>query len=183
MSNDTVGLTNSTPKKVLTRNRDWKKKFLEALKNTANVRAACYAAGIDRVTAYTYRKKDEKFAKEWETSLDEAVDLLEASAWQRAKSGITREHSHFYKGNLVGKDVIQEYSDTLLIFLLKAHRPEKYRERYTIDFNIKNELQKKMNEFGLTEEQIRRSPALAPIFVRAGVISDSSLGNGAVGET
>ena len=39
----------------------------------------------------------------------------------------------FYKGAVCGH--VRRYSDTLLMFLLKAHRPEKYRERYeaTID--------------------------------------------------
>jgi hypothetical protein len=31
------------------------------------------------------------------------------------------------------ENLVREYSDVLLIFLLKAHRPEKYRERLTLD--------------------------------------------------
>ncbi len=31
--------------------------------------------------------------------------------------------------------MIQEYSDALLVHLLKAHRPEKYRERHAINLN------------------------------------------------
>ena len=32
---------------------------------------------------------------------------------------------------------VREYSDTLLIFLLKGMKPEKYRERYQVDHNVK----------------------------------------------
>jgi hypothetical protein len=34
----------------------------------------------------------------------------------------------FYQGEKVG--TVQKYSDTLLIFLMKGVRPEKYRERF-----------------------------------------------------
>mgnify|MGYP001118585771 CR=1 FL=1 len=88
-----------------------REKFLSALRNTANVRAACQAAGIARVTAYRWRNKWESFAREWDGALDDACDLLEAIAWQRAKSA----------------------SDRLLMFLLKAHRRDTYGDRVQAD--------------------------------------------------
>ena len=84
----------------------WRPLFLEALANSANVLASCRAAGIGRTTAYKYRDQNPEFAKQWDQAIDEAVDTLEAAAWKRAR----------------------DYSDTLLIFLLKAHRPLRYRE-------------------------------------------------------
>jgi hypothetical protein len=89
---------------------DWKRAFLETLRNCGIVRVACQQAGIARRVAYRAKERDQKFAAEWADALDEACDLLEAIAQQRAK----------------------ESSDTLLIFLLKAHRPEKYRERHDV---------------------------------------------------
>lgn len=91
-----------TPK----RETEWKPVFLKVLANTANVRAACVAAGISRPVAYKHKNEDPEFGAAWETALEDAVDGLEYIATQRA---ITT-------------------SDTLMIFLLKAHRPEKYRE-------------------------------------------------------
>jgi len=85
---------------------DWRPRFVEVLSNSANVRAACRAAGIDRKTAYRHRARNAAFAQEWDAALKEAAEILEAVAWQRAK----------------------EKSDVLLIFLLKALMPEKYRE-------------------------------------------------------
>ena len=40
----------------------------------------------------------------------------------------------YYKGDEVG--YVRKYSDSLTMFLLKAHRPDKYRERS----EVKNEL-------------------------------------------
>jgi hypothetical protein len=55
----------------------------------------------------------------------EAADLLEDEAFRRAHQGIDKPV--FQGKELVG--VIREYSDTLLIFLLKGCRPDKYRDR------------------------------------------------------
>lgn len=55
----------------------------------------------------------------------EAAELLEAEARRRAVEGTVRPV--FYQGEEVGG--IREYSDTLLIFLLKGALPEKYAER------------------------------------------------------
>ena len=86
--------------------RAWFPLFLASLRNSGNVRAACKAAGISRETAYDNRRSNAVFAQAWAEAIEDACDLLEAAAWVRARST----------------------SDTLLIFLLKAHRPEKYRE-------------------------------------------------------
>ena len=53
--------------------------------------------------------------------MDEAADALEREAWRRGAEGVSRPV--YQQGREVG--VIQEYSDALLIHMLKAHRPEK----------------------------------------------------------
>ena len=82
----------------------WRPNFLAALRDTCNVRMSCEAADVDRRTAYKHKRLDPSFADEWQEALDEAIELLEAAAFDR------------------GLNV----SDTLLIFLLKTHRPDKY---------------------------------------------------------
>ena len=135
---------NTTPKK---RPR-WVKGFLSALSETGVVRSACDAAGIERSTAYDLRRADDTFAAEWDEALENAADLLEQEARRRAHKGIQR--MKFDRGKpimvpvlsaegLVLRDkngdpemvpyVEHEYSDVLMMFLLKAARPEKYRER------------------------------------------------------
>src|SRR3990167_8743128 len=105
---DPVKAPDSTPKKsmMLVKAEVWRPLFLAALRNSGNVRAACQAAGIDRKTSYLHRQRFPNFAKEWADALEDACDVLEAEAWQRARAS----------------------SDLLLIFLLKAHRPDIYRE-------------------------------------------------------
>jgi len=87
---------------------EWHDAFFATLRNSANVRVSCEKAGIARKTAYQWRKRDKDFAKQWQDALDDAIELLEDIARKRAEKS----------------------SDVLIMFLLKAHRPEKYRERY-----------------------------------------------------
>jgi hypothetical protein len=136
---------NSTAKKPFPR---WVKGFLAALRESGNVRLSCEAVKIDRKTAYNLRDADEDFARAWKDALEESADLLEQEARRRAYEGVRR--LKFDRGKLItipllddeGKFVLggdgeplttpyveHEYSDTLLIFLLKGVRPEVYRER------------------------------------------------------
>src|SRR5262245_29315988 len=134
-----AGRTRRTPK----RPEDWEA-FLAQLRERGNVRDSCLAAGVGRVTAYGRRKQDAAFAEAWNSALDDATDDLELEARRRARDGVRRVK--FHQGQpilipvpgpdgrpLLGDDgqpvlapyVEHEYSDTLLIFLLKANRPEK----------------------------------------------------------
>jgi hypothetical protein len=108
---------------------DWQEKFLKALADTGNVKAACHVAGVARPTVYEHRHKDESFAAAWETAIEESVDLLEIEARRRAVKGTDKPI--FHRGKQVAS--VKEYSDTLLIFLLKANRPEKYRDNYKLN--------------------------------------------------
>ena len=79
--------------------------FLERMRKSGNVYLSCAAAGIPRRTAYRWRDKWATFAEKWDEAKDDAVDKLDAEAWKRATDGA---------------------SDRLLMFLLKAHKPEVY---------------------------------------------------------
>jgi len=114
---------NRTPEKE--RLPRWTAAFISALAQTGNISEACKDADIGRRTAYDLRERSEEFAALWKDALDEACDALEKEARRRAKDGVV--NTIFYKGEPVGEE--HQYSDTLMIFLLKAHRPEVYRER------------------------------------------------------
>jgi hypothetical protein len=77
-------------------------------------------------------KTDPDFA----AAFDEAVKLgtaaLEDEAKRRAFEGCDKPI--FYQGIQCG--TVREYSDTLMIFLLKAHDPEKYAERTKSDVTL-----------------------------------------------
>ena len=114
-----------------------KANFIKKLKATnGNVSKACRAAGVGRSTAYDHKKADPDFSRLWDDTIDEIVDSMEEEVFRRAVKGTLKPV--FYKGEKVGQ--IREFSDTLLIFHLKALRPEKFRERFDIAQNIKGEL-------------------------------------------
>jgi len=107
--------------------------FCAALAETCNVGRACAAVGVSRYTAYKWRKEMPEFAESWDDAMRAGVLALEDEAHRRAFEGTTEPV--FHRGDEVGS--IRKYSDTLAIFLLKAHNPEKYRENSKIDLTAK----------------------------------------------
>ncbi len=102
----------------------WRTRFLKELAETCSVRSSAKLAGISRSTAYRARSSDPAFADAWDDAIDDAVDTLEAEARRRALHG--SEEPVYHLGKQVG--TIRRYSDSLLMFLLKAYRPERFRE-------------------------------------------------------
>jgi hypothetical protein len=103
---------------------EWRERFLKHLAQYGNVSKAAVAAGVSRKYVYTQREADAEFSQAWADAIDQAGDVMEAEAWRRAVKGTKKPV--YQSGALVGH--VQEYSDTLLIFLLKAARPDKFRE-------------------------------------------------------
>jgi hypothetical protein len=94
------------PKKS-TKTDNKKKAFIKAYANAGTIRAAAELVGIHRATHYDWLEKDPQYVKDFQQSEKDAADSLEAEARRRAFEG----------------------SDTLLIFLLKGFKPERYKER------------------------------------------------------
>lgn len=80
------------------------------------IATSCAMAGIGVQTYYDWRNADPAFARDCDEAIEYGTDVLEDVARARAV----------------------RQSDVLMIFLLKARRPEKYRER--IDINLATEL-------------------------------------------
>lgn len=102
----------------------------------ANVSEAARAAGVDRSTPYHWATDDPEFKAAWDVAEQEAIDRLEAEAWRRAVDGV--EEYVTSGGRLLrdddGSPLLQRrHSDTLMTTLLKAHRPEKYKERREVE--------------------------------------------------
>ena len=102
---------------------------MKELAQAGNVSAACRKAKISRTIAYELRQAAADFAERWEEAVETATDALEQEAWRRAVKGV-RKPTGWYQGKPGGH--VQEYSDTLLVLLLKANRPKKYRENVDI---------------------------------------------------
>jgi hypothetical protein len=133
-----MNVTNDTATKRRRNSRNWKPDLLVALAKTGIIKAACEEANVDRMTVHRHRQSDPEFSDSFNEALDIAVESLEIEARRRAHDGVDRPV--FYQGEQCGS--VREYSDTLLIFTLKALRPDKYREpRGEINVNIENESQ------------------------------------------
>jgi transposase-like protein len=87
--------------------------ILAELSDGKSVAAACRSAGIGRSTYYEWRDEDAEFRALTDAAIEDGTDALEDHAHERAKD----------KNNP---------SDTLTIFLLKARRPDKFRDNQTI---------------------------------------------------
>ncbi|PYD61993.1 hypothetical protein CFR72_13585 [Gluconacetobacter entanii] len=113
------------------------------MRNAGNVTEACRLSGINRGAAYKLRDNDPAFAAEWDEAMQIAMDSLELEAWRRGRDGydeyVTCKDGLVYDQD--GNPVLQRrYSDSLLTTLLKAHRPEKYRDRSTVDMNVNTDI-------------------------------------------
>ena len=110
-----------------------KRAFLLALTTTPILGAACLAAGISKPTPFNWLKSgDEAFIAAYKVARELGIRAAEDEAWKRATDG-TVEDVYGSLGAGLGTGVVGQRrvkSDTMLIFMLKAAAPEKYRERY-----------------------------------------------------
>ena len=94
-----------------------KQSFLESYETFGTVTAGCKVAKLSRDTVYRWRREDPVFSEAFETAREVVADDLEQEALRRAHDG----------------------SDLLLIFMLKALRPDKYRERQETNINVNSD--------------------------------------------
>lgn len=121
--------------------------FLAAFVTTASVTKAAKAAKVDRALHYRWLDEDPAYAKQFDAAKEQAAQVLEDEAIRRAYEGI--EEPLVYQGQFTYKEkynpatgktekygkplAIRKYSDGLLQFLLKGFRPEKYRDRASVE--------------------------------------------------
>ncbi len=107
-----------------------KRAFLIAYGETGKKGLAAELAGIDRSAIYQPGWRDDpEFQEALKYAREMAADILEEEAFRRAVEGVEKP-AGWYKGKPGG--YVREYSDVLLMFQLKALRPEKYRERVDV---------------------------------------------------
>lgn len=147
--------------------------FCAALAETCNVGKACAAVGIARQTAYEWRDEIPEFAERWDKALKVGVSALEDEAHRRAFEGVDDPLTHQGQFTYLPPDpdagegakpviaTVKKYSDTLAIFLLKAHDPEKYRD------NAKIEMSGHLAVSQLSDDDIKAEIAAA---VAAGIL-------------
>lgn len=142
-------------RRAVTRNTDWRARFLKHLSQTGNITLSAEHAGVGRATVHDRRKGDEAFAAACVNALAEAADRLEGEARRRAYEGVDEpviHHGemcgvwvdakgkqvapHTYGATFVGLTV-KKYSDALLMFLLRAAKPKRFRENHKVEHSGK----------------------------------------------
>jgi hypothetical protein len=123
--------------------RERQERFLKALAETGIVSVAVEIAGTSRTRVYELRKRNPAFAKAWEEAEERAADALEAEAWRRAVVGV--QEPLVSSGKVVRDDdgqplAIRRYSDALMIALLKARRPDRFKDRAVVEHDISDNL-------------------------------------------
>lgn len=105
-----------------------KVRVVEALREGATLTLAAERAGISDETVRRWRQADEQFAVQVASAIDAGTDRMIDEARRRAVAG--NEKPVYQGGAKVG--TVREYSDNLLMFLIKARRPE-YRDSYRVE--------------------------------------------------
>jgi hypothetical protein len=116
-----------------------RKPFLLAYSMLGTVTHAADAVGMDSKTHQNWKNQTGKdgeltgaakaYREAFDVAQEHASDILELEARRRAVEGVT--DAVYYMGEVVGEK--RTYSDQLLMFMLKALRPEKFREKVQAD--------------------------------------------------
>ena len=110
-----------------------RRRFLIAYAVHGTISASCKAAGISNSQYYHWkhaaegedaREEDKKFLEAFKEAEEVAFDSMEEEARRRAVDGV--DEPVYQTGRLVGMKRV--YSDTLLMFRMKAKRPQQYRD-------------------------------------------------------
>ena len=105
---------------------DVQRHFIEVLADTGSVDQACQAVGKAKSSAYALRRAPgaEGFAAAWRVAIDNAAKRALDECFERALVG-TDEPVFDRDGRRVGRRLRQ--SDKLLMFILRAYMPERFR--------------------------------------------------------
>ncbi|KKM83495.1 hypothetical protein LCGC14_1308890 [marine sediment metagenome] len=131
-----------TPLCAVVRHRK-KRAYLAAYAATGVKTFAARFANVDYSTSKRWYLKDAAFALASDECNDEATDALVVEARRRAFDG----------------------SDLLLIFLLKAHRPDVYRDRYDVR-NVNVNINRDADDLRASMQDMMQDPECAELAER-----------------
>jgi hypothetical protein len=132
-----------------------KKEFLKAFSACGVVTRACAASGAPRRSIYNWLQSDAAFATEYQEAEIQSIEVLESEMLRRGVEGV--ERPVYQQGRMVG--TVREYSDTLLIFALKARAPDRYRENRHITLDGSLTLAQLVAEVAAGREGELQAPA------------------------
>ncbi len=118
-----------------TRRACLQRRFLACYEMSGRIGEAARWAKISRSTHWLWMETDPTYAPRFRVARQRAAQMLEDEAVRRAREGVAK--IVLYKGKPVyvnGKPLMEhQYSDQLLIQLLKANDPERFRDRMDIN--------------------------------------------------
>jgi len=102
-----------------------KEDFLQLIASGYTKTGACLVLKMSVAMIDIARDLDEDFEQAWILAQEEQADLIEQTALERALQGVDKPV--WFQGEQVGTD--KQYDNNLLITMLKAAKPEKYKDR------------------------------------------------------
>jgi hypothetical protein len=148
--------------------RDWeqvKLDFLEGYKKFGTMKGACDFARVDHRKTYQWERDDEGFRLAWKGIRDDITDELYGGMLERARKVAEPELPVAER----------KLSMTMGIFILKAEKPEKFRDNYRYQqFRMLEAQNKSLKE--LSDDELKRLLADIPPSVAVGV-GDEGLGD------
>lgn len=134
------------------------KAFLTAYRACGTICGAARASSQARHNHYRWLDLDDEYRKEFAQAQQEAADIFIAEAARRAKDGVAKLKFHQGKPIMIpalsedGEPLFEEdgtpqlvpyveyeYSDTMLMFLIKAMRPGEFRDRQDTSLTLKDQ--------------------------------------------
>ncbi len=101
-------------------------RFIVALlENGGHISRSCQVVGINPVTILQWKVKDPDFSRLFNNAKELSTYIIEDEIIERALHGVLVPVYH--QGKVVGTKV--EKSDALLMFLIKARKPEEYGDK------------------------------------------------------
>jgi hypothetical protein len=103
--------------------------FFGELAKCGNTTKACESINVSRIAVYDRLKYDTEFKARYDAAKALGADGLEDEATRRAHDGV--EEAVFFQGVEVA--TVTKFSDGLIQFLLKANKPEKFKDRSSVE--------------------------------------------------
>jgi hypothetical protein len=103
------------------------REFIANLADTGSVKEAARLSRMSPMSCYRLRRSPggENFAAAWDAAIQQASMRLVDVAFERALNGVAEKIE--YDANGDPTEPRRRYNDRLLMFLLRAHQPERYR--------------------------------------------------------
>ena len=131
--------------------------FLAAFAELGTICHAANVSGLSYSDHYKWLERDPTYPARFEEACNKSRDKLEREAIRRATEGVARKRFYPKGHRYEGQEYTEfEYSNNLLIFLLKGNLPEKYRERYDVNQTTKAEVHVKVESLDLPLEARRQ---------------------------